>query len=92
MYIYIYIYKTDACYKLQQYFKYRNFPAVSLKKILPENPKQIAQQQCSCQQASQQEFFLGTTSSVGKLFREIPYGKILPRNLSCVKTAMYEHC
>jgi hypothetical protein len=45
----------------------RNLPVVFRKVSLPENSKSTAQQQCSCQQASQQEFFLRIKLSVGKL-------------------------
>jgi hypothetical protein len=45
-------------------------PVVSRKTSFPESTKQTAQQQCSCQQASQQEFFLRTKISVGIFSKE----------------------
>jgi hypothetical protein len=44
---------------------FREIPVVSRKTSLTENSKQTAQQQCSCQQASHQEYFLRTKISVG---------------------------
>ncbi len=82
----------------------RNLPVVSWKTSLPENSKQTAQQQCSCQQASQQEFFLGTKISVGNFserFRTetcfqgiFPVGKLLcerivERQTSCAKACAW---
>ena len=82
----------------------RNFPVVTRKASLPENSKQTAQQQCSWQQASQQEFFLRTKISVGKFserFRTetsfqgiFPVGKlhcksIVERQKSCAKACAW---
>ncbi len=82
----------------------RNVPVVSKKTSLPENSRQTAQQQCSCQQASQQEFFLRTKISVGNFserFRtETSFQGIFPvekllcksiveRQTSCAKTCAW---
>ena len=83
----------------------RNFPVVSRKTSFPESTKQTAQQQCSCQQASHQEFFLRTKISVRIFSKEsfrtetscqgiFPVGKLLRKSIverqtSCANTCAW---
>ncbi len=92
---------TDPCPKFccQGSFP-RHLPDISRKTCLSENSKQTVQKQCSCEQASQQEFFFGTKISVGNFSERLhtetsfkgifPVGKLLcksivERQTSCAK-------
>jgi hypothetical protein len=74
----------DPCRETFQLFLGKNLFLRIRKRSLPENSKPNAQQQCSCQQAAHQEYFL---------WKKFPLGKVSGdpwRQLLCKESVLRE--